>query len=554
MGIRNGSDAAKMARELNTFLQHPDMLFRRVRDEHGMLKLSKAMKDFHPGQGVYRSSYKNARRLAATETNMAYRTADHERWQQMDFIVGIEINLSNNHTCLGRDGKAHDFVDICDELAGRYPKDFKFTGWHPHCRCFATTIMKTDEELEDDEQRILNGEEPSNPADSENAVTDMPKQFKEWVLNNADRIAWGQASDRLPYFIRDNERYIDIQPMGLSAPAPISGKDIATLKKLGLIPKNDKTIGAILLSYDNPSSAQAGLERYITLPTAHSVFDYAKKYEDKSPRVKDLLNKIEAYRYKNEVYRARLINDLKDTCGELYREELIAAGKVDGLSFRKFQMNATCQEAIAYTTPDGQSHITKECVKDLIIFADKHGREYAYPIGTDGLFSLSEAAKETNSLPKLLNKGIKRIVFVDETNPQDEFWKYKYNNPDHVSMATDGGLVHFWLTPSSNEEFKGYLAHEAGHILDGLNNRYSSSKNWTNAVNADEASASKLVNFYKYNKYRVSKYAKNNESENFAECIKYFVMDEEWLRKNFPETNKYIGKMFNDYYKRRKTR
>ena len=52
----------------------------------------------HPGRGVYRSSYMNARRLAATETNIAYRTADHLRWQKMDFVVGIEIVLSDNHT------------------------------------------------------------------------------------------------------------------------------------------------------------------------------------------------------------------------------------------------------------------------------------------------------------------------------------------------------------------------------------------------------------------------------------------------------------------------
>lgn len=41
-------------------------------------------------------------RRAATETNIAYRTADHERWQQLDFIVGIEVHLSNNHTASAR--------------------------------------------------------------------------------------------------------------------------------------------------------------------------------------------------------------------------------------------------------------------------------------------------------------------------------------------------------------------------------------------------------------------------------------------------------------------
>ena len=131
-GLRDGLDAAQMARRLKQYLQHPDKLFRRVRDEHGNLQLSKAAAAFHPGRGVYRSSYKNARRLAATETNIAYRTADHVRWQQLDFIVGIEIHLSNNHTCRGRDGKPKPLYDICNELKGKYPKDFKFTGWHPH--------------------------------------------------------------------------------------------------------------------------------------------------------------------------------------------------------------------------------------------------------------------------------------------------------------------------------------------------------------------------------------------------------------------------------------
>ena len=258
VGIRNGSDAAKMARELNTFLQNPDKLFRRVRDEHGMLKLSKAAKGFHPGQGVYRSSYKNARRLAATETNMAYRTADYERWQQMDFVVGIEIHLSNNHTCLGRDGKPHPFTDICDELQGRYPKDFKFTGWHPHCRCYATTIFKTDEEFKADEERMLRGEEPTAPEDSENAVNDMPKQFNDWLEEHREQIELSRLRGNEPYFLRDNTEQVNtalgisqsqpayIQPTLFdttkpeppkATPAEARAKVIDELRKRGSLPK-----------------------------------------------------------------------------------------------------------------------------------------------------------------------------------------------------------------------------------------------------------------------------------------------------------------------------
>lgn len=144
-------------------------------------------------------------RRAATETNIAYRTADHERWQQLDFIVGIEVHLSNNHTCLGKDGKPHPFYDICDELKGKYPKDFKFTGWHPHCRCIATTILKTEAEMDADDEAILRGDEPADPDTSENAVTELPENFRGWMEANQDRI---DRAKSLPYFIRDNEGVI----------------------------------------------------------------------------------------------------------------------------------------------------------------------------------------------------------------------------------------------------------------------------------------------------------------------------------------------------------
>ena len=59
LGLRDGASAADMARDLKQYLNYPDKLFRRVRDRNGQLHLSKAAKAFHPGQGVYGSSYKN---------------------------------------------------------------------------------------------------------------------------------------------------------------------------------------------------------------------------------------------------------------------------------------------------------------------------------------------------------------------------------------------------------------------------------------------------------------------------------------------------------------
>ena len=224
IGIRSGRSADEMSRDLRRYLRNPDMLFRRVRDEHGVLRLSQRAAAYHPGQGVYRSSYKNARRLAATETNMAYRKADYERWQQMDFVVGIEIRLSNNHTLNGL-----PLHDICDELAGRYPKDFEFVGWHPHCRCHAVTILKTKEEIKEDTKRILEGKYTTGQ--SVNAVRDVPEAFNRWVAENRERI---EKSEGLPYFLRDNEKYLQ-QALRLSEPVSRSEGTVNSLSEVRAI-------------------------------------------------------------------------------------------------------------------------------------------------------------------------------------------------------------------------------------------------------------------------------------------------------------------------------
>ena len=131
-GITQGMPSAKISTVLREALREPEKLFRRVRDKKtGKLMLSKAAKLYHPGPGVYRSSYKNAFRLCATETNFAYRFAEFERRQKVPFVTGYRVVLSN----------AHPQLDICDNMAGRYPKTFHFMGWHPWCICYVVPIL-----------------------------------------------------------------------------------------------------------------------------------------------------------------------------------------------------------------------------------------------------------------------------------------------------------------------------------------------------------------------------------------------------------------------------
>lgn len=196
IGIGEGQSANALSQSVRAYLNEPERLFRMVRDKRGVLQLSKAAKNYKPGKGVYRSSYKNAMRLSRTEINMSYRTADHERWLELDFVVGIKISRSNNiYTC-----------DVCDSLKGRYPKEFLFRGWHPHCRCHATPVMASESERE----ALFSAQmEADGPVSFRSAyhVDKMNKGWNDWIKDNRKRILTAKTK---PYFIEDNFKDGDI--------------------------------------------------------------------------------------------------------------------------------------------------------------------------------------------------------------------------------------------------------------------------------------------------------------------------------------------------------
>jgi len=189
-GLLNGDSAAIVSQRIRQYLKDPESLFRRVRNDVGELEWSKAAKLYHPGQGVYRSAFKNARRLAVTETNMAYRMADHTRWNQLGFVKGFEVKLSHEHPML----------DICDTLQGEYPKGFIFTGWHPLCLCHAIAVTMGMDEFGKYQNSILDGTNDEFLKSVKN-VDQVPEGFSSWIGANAERSkAWKDQ----PYFIKDN--------------------------------------------------------------------------------------------------------------------------------------------------------------------------------------------------------------------------------------------------------------------------------------------------------------------------------------------------------------
>ena len=237
VAMGEGKSAATISREVRKYLQRPDMMFRRFRVKTGEQDIFDAdgnvvgkepvygrvwkrkvvdavtgnvswqtvnLKDYSFGRGVYRSSYKNAMRLARTETNMAYRTADQERWRQLDFVIGYRVVLSDNHP----------EPDICNDLSakrgekgsrGVYPKDFVFKGWHPQCRCYVVPILADEKEFDKIQEAILN-DEPI--PESKSVIREPNKYFQDWWKKNKKRVSEAQS---LPYWVKNNPKYTKIK-------------------------------------------------------------------------------------------------------------------------------------------------------------------------------------------------------------------------------------------------------------------------------------------------------------------------------------------------------
>ena len=206
-GVVAGRNSNGISGDIRQILQNPQKRFRRIRNEKGELVLSQPMKDYHPGQGVYRSAYKNALRTSATTTNTAYRSADYERWSKQDFILGIEIQRSANN---------RGPCKICDAMVGKYPKTFKFTGFHPFCICFATPITMEPEDFAD---FLLNDTVPQSQV-----ITDIPKTAKEFVNENKNGV-------QSAFWYKDNfSKEEDLQKE--RTPQPITPEVIKVSKRI----------------------------------------------------------------------------------------------------------------------------------------------------------------------------------------------------------------------------------------------------------------------------------------------------------------------------------
>lgn len=241
-GIKKGSSAEEIGKSIRRYLNDPDMMYRR----YHTIKVQKngKKKDVvtwrrrriidgkvrfieepleKVGMGVYRSARKNALRVARTEINSAYHKARNERWQKEPFVIGQYIHVSPQH----------NIDDICNDLEGRYPKDYVWISWHPQCICTSDPITIQGEEKKAFYKRLMAGEDMSNYV-SPFAVLTMPEKYNQYIKDNSEAIVKAGMRGKLAWHLQDNTKYwahllspSDRKKLGLKA---ISSRELILAK------------------------------------------------------------------------------------------------------------------------------------------------------------------------------------------------------------------------------------------------------------------------------------------------------------------------------------
>lgn len=273
-GIGKGISAESLGRQVRQYLNNPDMMYRRyhrkqlmsdgtkkdivewrrrVIDKEGKVRFIK--EDLAKvGTGVYRSARQNALRLTITETNMAYNYSNCKRWESEPFVLGIRIRLSANHP----------EEDICDELAGDYPKTFMWRGWHPRCMCSVSPILMDRKSDEWKKLRKMPKEE-YEAYQSPNLVKNVPSAFSEWCERNKKKLKVARDNDKLPYFVKDNQKVVG-DLLGWNEKQivkPISSREkILAAAKARHEARTDKQINDILTRWDERKYTSAQKQNF----------------------------------------------------------------------------------------------------------------------------------------------------------------------------------------------------------------------------------------------------------------------------------------------------
>lgn len=592
-GIKGGTSAEDIGRQIRQYLNVPDMMYRRY---HTVKVLANGQKKDvvtwrrkrivdgkvrfveepleKVGTGVYRSSRMNALRVARTEINAAYHTARNGRWANEPFVIGQHIHLSPQHD-------QEKEADICDELEGYYPKGFILgNGWHPLCRCTSDPVMIYGEEKEQFYKRLYAGEDMSNYV-SPNCIKDVPDQFKRYVEDNADKIVDAYKRDKLAWHLANNKTYwtkylnaAQRKQMGVSAmsrreaiqeiaKARHAKRDAAKIqqnwkrRRMAMYTErmNNKIKGvqlegalldryyAVVKAFTSPKTWDVanierlykrfvqGVNTYNGRATRIAFEAYYKEHKKNIKQSSALTNLCK--RLKKTVDPNEVVSlyaELRHKSLVYTRYQLRQTGLVKGLAFNGDVNDYVVSKARALTTPKGKIVNIRDYISDFVKYTDKNGINYYYEVFTDVLDANMDAGKASKFLETCPSFIRENVKGIMSCNKPHPL-------DDYFKKAYKSFKRGYMYSsdPVTVHTYQGWtyfkesICHEVGHHIDKKLQNVSSMTKWMQAQKADK-------NFYR-------DYSKQAPCEDFADTVSQYVINKEKCRKQFPHRTALLEKL-----------
>lgn len=204
--------------------------------------------------------------------------------------------------------------------------------------------------------------------------------------------------------------------------------------------------------------------------------------------------------------------------------------------------NGMSVERVKFT--DGTASLNDTYEKLANVYRSPSGIKVRTPIdvNSDAQFIKPEQiTRVTNGLPSSLSKYVDSIDLVDYENPQDEYWRARYENFSSSFAVGGNGRITFFKNNSESldVDLLDTLLHESGHCMDSkVTGRdgvwYSETTPWTRARISDK-SLNGLDS--------VTSYGANSPKEDFAESIREYVQNPVKIDEKFPNRAKLLKEL-----------
>ena len=495
---------------------------------------NKAGKVCHFKNGDYKTNYDC---YSITECQATTATVFDKSVEEYDGMV-YDLELSKNHIMyIRRNGKCF---------------------WGSNCRCIATSILVSKEEMEkisdlpDDEYRNYR---------SPNLVKKMPKAYDEYVKKEKDRILASMDRGTTPYWVRDNYKQGDIRKkfvwerVGKTKFKTQAQKDAIQKawderrRKNAILAAAEKRHAkrdavAIQEAWDRRKARHKQINRtsmkvYSLVKSSYNMIDLTNLKWLSNKKNYLLLEK----EYKSIAKQIQQINKERALYSESVKDELRELADILTERVKKRAQYTTLYDDVkkvvyAQTGVDLDFTMDVGVRRNTRLYSTRKGIGIR-AVKSDTLanrqaYSVDDVVRYLNEVPDAISASIDYVYLCDFYNPSDTYWAKTYKIKNFRSYASGGhGTIRFYrnrmggLDTSLNTKntFLSTIYHETGHNIDTIVGKISKSEVWATAAELDRVGSGMVS---------VTSYGEAALAEDFAESVEMFVNNPLRMKKRFP--------------------